>query len=60
VEDRDEMRALEVYAVAYAAKLDIGVLFEVLESDLTATVAHRVVDFTEASTTDGTLDRELV
>ena len=57
VEDRDKVGALEVDAMADAAKLNLGVVPKVLQRHLTTPVAYGVVHFTESTATYGALNR---
>src|SRR5207302_8779087 len=49
IEDVDEVRALEIHALADAAQLDLLVGEDDLEGDLAAAVADRVIDFAETA-----------
>ncbi len=57
VEDRDQMRALEVHALADAPQLDLLVVLDGFQRHLAAAVADRVVDLAETAAAGRPLDR---
>src|SRR5262245_7397582 len=57
IKDGDQVRALEIHALADAAKLDLLVARNNLQCDLPAGVGDGIVNLTESSASGGSLDR---
>ena len=57
VENRNQVRRLQVHAVADAAQLDVLVILHGLQRDLAAGITERVIHFPEPTAAERMLDR---
>ena len=57
VEDREQVRALQVHALHDPALLDVEIAKDQLECDFLTGIGRGVVDLAEAAAADGPLDR---
>ena len=57
VEDRQEVRALQVHTLHDAAPLDVEIAQDQLERDFLTGIGRGVIDLAEATAPDGPLDR---
>ncbi len=57
VEDRQQVRALQVHALHDSAPLDVEIAQDQLERDFLAGIGGGVIDLAEAPAADGPLDR---
>ncbi len=58
VEDGDEIRVLQIQALRHATQFDFQIVVQQLQGNFFARVAKRVVDLTEPTAVDGSLDGE--
>jgi hypothetical protein len=57
VEDRDQIRMLQVQALRHATEFDFQIFLQQLDRDFFARISQRVIHLPEATARDGSLDR---